>query len=72
MENTVGTVENVVNQAFDAVVAAPAPAPEVEAPAKTDRRKGSRKTTNADGTVSYGLKADGTPRSKPGRRPKAA
>jgi len=67
MENT---IETTVDQTFDAIVAAPAVMP-VEAP-KVDRRKGVRKTTNADGTVSYGFKSDGTPRSKPGRRPKAA
>lgn len=71
MENT---VESIVNEGFDAVVAAPAvtEAPAAPVAPKQDRRKGSRKTLNADGTVSYGVKADGTPRSKPGRRPKAA
>jgi hypothetical protein len=67
MENT---VENVVNQAFDAVVAQPAVAGEEPAEAKVDRRKGVRKTN--DPAAPYGYKADGvTPRSKPGRRPKA-
>ena len=73
MENS---VETAVDQAFDAIVAAPVAAA-VEAPAapeapKVDRRKGERKVKNADGSVSYGFKADGTPRAKPGRRPKAA
>ena len=74
MENA---IENVVDQAVAAVVAAPVVAAAAEAPAapeapKVDRRKGIRKEVAADGTVSYGFKADGTPRSKPGRRPKAA
>ncbi len=43
---------------------------EAEIPPKADRRKGERKVQNADGTVSYGLKADGTPRKKPGRKAK--
>ncbi len=72
MENT---VENVANEGFEAVMVAPvaveAPAA-VPAPAKADRRRGDRKTVNADGTISYGFKADGTPRSKPGRRAKTA
>lgn len=38
----------------------------------TDRRFGNRKVENADGTISYGLKVDGTPRRKPGRKPKSA
>lgn len=39
---------------------------------KVDHRKGERKVKNDDGTISYGLKADGTPRSKPGRKAKPA
>lgn len=68
MENV---IENVVEQAVQAVVA---PIVEQEAPAaeKVDRRKGKRRVDNADGSTSYGFKADGTPRKKPGRRPKAA
>jgi len=66
MENT---IDGVVNEGFEAVVA-----PGVEAPVadgKADRRKGIRKSN--DPAAPYGYKADGvTPRSKPGRRAKAA
>lgn len=71
MENVVeNVVENFVPVLVEpgevpAVVDA---APVVEAAAKEDRRKGKRRVDNDDGTRSYGLKADGTPRSKPGRR----
>lgn len=63
MENV---VENVVEAAAPVAVEV---APVVE---KTDRRKGARKSQLADGTVSYGFKADGTPRKKPGRPAKPA
>ncbi len=53
------------------VIEAPLVADEVPAEPKVDRRKGERKVQNVDGSVSYGLKADGTPRKKPGRKPKA-
>lgn len=39
---------------------------------KADNRRGPRKTVSADGSVSYGVKADGTPRRKPGRPSKAS
>jgi len=35
---------------------------------KTDRRCGSRRVIDVEGNVSYGLKEDGTPRKKPGRK----
>lgn len=60
------------------IVAAPEIAGDLDLPAvavpapKVDRRKGERKVQNPDGTVSYGLKADGTPRAKPGRKAKPA
>lgn len=44
--------------------------PNVQKAPKVDSRKGSRKVKNADGTVSYGVKADGTLRQKPGRKAK--
>lgn len=61
MDNVVEVVENVVE--------AQAPVNEAPAVEKVDNRKGKRRVDHADGTRSYGLKADGTPRSKPGRRP---
>lgn len=63
-------MENVVENVVEAMVA-PAVVAEESAP-KVDRRKGQRKTVNTDGTVSYGFKADGTPRKKPGRPAKPA
>lgn len=43
-------------------------APEVPATdVKSDHRKGSRKTVNPDGSISYGFKKDGTPKKRPGR-----
>lgn len=48
------------------------PEPVVKAAPKAgDRRYGDRKTVNADGSVSYGTKADGTPRKRPGRPAKS-
>ncbi len=38
---------------------------------KNDRRYSPRKVVNVDGTISYGLKADGTPRRRPGRKAKS-
>lgn len=43
----------------------------VDAEGTNDRRFGTRKIENVDGSVSYGLKTDGTPRKRPGRKPKA-
>lgn len=37
---------------------------------KIDHRKGKRKIINMDGSVSYGLKADGSPRKPPGKKKK--
>lgn len=51
--------------------------PVVETPADempavvAPKPKKSIKTIAADGTISYGLKKDGTPRGRPGRKPKS-
>jgi hypothetical protein len=68
MENA---IENVIEQIVITPVAVEVQAPMLEAleAEKADNRKGKRRVDHADGTRSYGLKADGTPRSKPGRRP---
>lgn len=63
-------IENVVEVA-PVVVPAVVVADETPQAEKVDRRKGKRRVDNADGTRSYGFKADGTPRKKPGRPAKA-
>lgn len=63
MENFESVAESVVAPVIVETVAPEAPVAE-----KVDRRQGKRRIDHADGSVSYGLKADGTPRSKPGRR----
>ena len=65
------TTENTTFGATPAT-APDAPTTTVAVEAKTDNRKGQRKSTGTDGTVSYGVKPDGTPRRKPGRRPKSS
>lgn len=46
--------------------------PVVEASPKIDRRKGAKKIVDPiTGEVSYGFKADGSKKMKPGRKPKA-
>lgn len=57
-------IENVVEVAPVVVPAVVDEAPQAE---KEDRRKGKRRVDHADGTTTYGFKADGTPRKKPGR-----
>lgn len=45
----------------------------VEVPMPKKKGKGgSRKVILPDGTVSYGFKADGTPKKAPGRKPKSS
>lgn len=36
-----------------------------------DLRTGKKSTVLPDGTISYGFKADGSAKSRPGRKPKA-
>ncbi len=44
--------------------------PADEMPAAVVPKKKAIKTIAADGTISYGFKKDGPPRSRPGRKPK--
>ena len=40
---------------------------DIELP-KTKKRGGKRKVVDKDGNISYGFKADGTPKKQPGRK----
>lgn len=74
IRETTGTTTPVIVAEIPAAVPVPA-APVVvvgDVEQTNDRRFGTRKTENADGSVSYGLKTDGTPRKRPGRKPKSA